>query len=382
MDLKAKQDEELGGQKKTKKIEGDNYVKKKKNVEDKLQKSVSNVVNLAEKNDFDPMIHSIKSENMYNTKKRFRKRDKQKKEKRKAVEKEIDYLKDYHDLLLENLSKETYSTKSPHLVISRKWFFKIKNHSIMVQNTRENSDGQSRQVYYDIETIGSAIKYIKKGNEFILNPSTTSRNTIFIVVRLIDLRHIKKLQFHTGLGHMIQKYDVDVHRGHCYVILSIINVDKKMSETETLICDEDLPLLKRFYINQIAIRKGNYHFGTTGTIYGLGYGPKSNRNEYGHSVCKFSNRKLSNFFYQILQFIFYSTHFIPFIPSDIEKKKTTTYEKSRLSMIDDNMRHFAEYSINRMCKKFAPVRKSISPLVDKLQVHLDVFPDKKRVNVR
>ena len=46
------------------------------------------------------------------------------------------------------------------------------------------------------------------------------------------------------------------------------------------------------------------------------------------------------------------------------------------------MRNFAEYSIDRMCKKFAPVRKSVSPLVDKLQVHLDVFPEKKRVNVR
>ena len=128
----------------------------------------------------------------------------------------------------------------------------------MLQNTRESFDGPSRQVYYNIETIGTAIKYVKKGNECVLNPSTTSRNTIFIVVRLTDLRHIKKLQFHTGLGHMIQKYDVDVHRDHCYVILSIINVDKKMSEIETLICDEDLPLLKRFYINQIAIRKGNY----------------------------------------------------------------------------------------------------------------------------
>ena len=111
---------------------------------------------------------------------------------------------------------------------------------------------------------------------------------------------------------MIQKYDVDVRRDHCYVMLSIIHVDKKMSKIATLICDGDLPLLKRFYINQIAIRKGNYDFDTTGTIYGLGYGPKSNRNEYGNSVCKFSNSKLSKYFNLILLFNFI---LIPFDPS-------------------------------------------------------------------
>ena len=87
---------------------------------------------------------------------------------------------------------------------------------------RETLDRNNRKVYYDIDTVGSNIKYMKKQNECVLNPSTTSRNTIFIVVRLADLRHIKKLQFHTQLGHMIEKYDVGVHRDRFYVILSII----------------------------------------------------------------------------------------------------------------------------------------------------------------
>ena len=136
---------------------------------------------------------------------------------------------------------------------------------------------------------------MKKQNECVLNPSTTSRNTIFIVIRLADLQHIKKIQFHTELGDMIEKYDVDIHRVQCYVIISIILVNKEMHKQESIIIDEDLPLLKHFFINQIAIKKGNYHFVTTGIIYGLGYGPKSNRNEFGHSVCKFSNSKFPNF---------------------------------------------------------------------------------------
>ena len=121
---------------------------------------------------------------------------------------------------------------------------------------------------------------MKKQNESVLSPSTTSRNTMFIVVCLADLQHIKKLQFHTQLGHMIEKYDVDVNRDRCYVILSIILVNKEMHKHESIIIGEDLPLLESFYINQIAIKKGNYHFDTTGTIYGLGCGPKSNRNEF------------------------------------------------------------------------------------------------------
>ena len=166
------------GQTKLRKYRG--KIAPKKKVEDKVPKSGSIVANQAEKFPFNPTIHSIKLENTYKTKKRFRKREKQKKEKRKAVEKDVDYLKDYNDLLLENLSKELYSTKSPHLVISQQWLFKIKNHSIMLQNTRESLDEPSRQVYLEIETIGSAIKYVKKGNACALNPSTTSRNTMLV----------------------------------------------------------------------------------------------------------------------------------------------------------------------------------------------------------
>ena len=53
---------------------------------------------------------------------------------------------------------------------------------------------------------------------------------------------------------------------------------------DPLIIDSELPLMKCLFVNQIAIKKGNGQFNTTGTIYGLGYGPKSNRNEYGHYV--------------------------------------------------------------------------------------------------
>ena len=94
-------------------------VKKKAKPDDKHELS-------GEKVEFNPAIHSIKKENVYQSPNRFLKRDKQKKEKRKAIEKEVAYMHDYNDLLLENLLKKYYDTKSPHLIISRRWFYQIK----------------------------------------------------------------------------------------------------------------------------------------------------------------------------------------------------------------------------------------------------------------
>ena len=50
----------------------------------------------------------------------------------------------------------------------------------------------------------------------------------------------------------------------------------------------------------------------------------------------------------------------------------------RLSEIDDTIRDFTEGSVDGLVKQFAPLRKTISPLVDKLQVHLDMFPEKEK----
>ena len=123
---------------------------------------------------YNPVIHTIKTNNNSGSKKRSRKRDKQKKQKRKAVEKEKDYLHDYYNLLLHNLLKEYYTTQSPYLVISRQWFFRIKNHSIMLKDARECNDKHGRKIYYEVDKIGKNVRYIQKDDTYILNPSTIS----------------------------------------------------------------------------------------------------------------------------------------------------------------------------------------------------------------
>ena len=92
----------------------------------------------------------------------------------------------------------------------------------MLKSARECLDGKKRQAYYEIDQIGANVKLVYKDNFSILNPSATSLNTIFIIVQLVDLSGINKLQFHTQLGHMIQKYKLNMYQDRCYVILSII----------------------------------------------------------------------------------------------------------------------------------------------------------------
>ena len=55
---------------------------------------------------------------------------------------------------------------------------------------------------------------------------------------------------------MIQKYDVKHGVDICYVILSIIKIDKQIQKTDPIIFDSDFPLMKRFFVHQIAIKKG------------------------------------------------------------------------------------------------------------------------------
>ena len=91
-------------------------------------------------------------------------------------------------------------------------------------------DENGRKVYYEVDKFGSNVRHVQKDNVFVLNHSTTSKNNIFIIVQLADLSQIEKLQFHTRLGHMIQKYNLNTHKDQCYVILSIIKIDKNVQK--------------------------------------------------------------------------------------------------------------------------------------------------------
>ena len=103
----------------------------------------------AKKIKYNPSIHSI---NINNTedKKPFRRYWKLEKKRRKALEKELRYIEDYNDLMLSNLIKELYTSKSPYLLISRKWVRKMKDNIILLNSGRESKNNNNRVIYYNI----------------------------------------------------------------------------------------------------------------------------------------------------------------------------------------------------------------------------------------
>ena len=154
-----------------------------------LQNKAKNVNNIytvekGEKVEYNSLIHSRNMGDEFISKKRYKKRDNQTDKRRKTITKEKQYTEQYNDLLLDNLLKQYYSTKSPHLIISGKWFYRIRKNIIMLKSIREVNIGKDRHVYYDIERFGDNVRYIQKGNVCILNPSSTKNNTIYIIVRL------------------------------------------------------------------------------------------------------------------------------------------------------------------------------------------------------
>ena len=59
-------------------------------------------------------------------------------------------------------------------------------------------------------------------------------------------------------------------------------------------------MVNKFHINQKKKNSSSYHFGTSGTIFGLGYGPKCHCNEHGYSIDRYSNSEYNAFFFVVL----------------------------------------------------------------------------------
>ena len=138
------------------------------------------------------------------------------------------YVKEYNDLMNNNLIKEFHTTKLPHLVFNHKWYQQFKNNIVMLKSPEEIMVDFKQQMHYKIDFFGSKVEYTRKGKFWILHPSSTPANTIFVIVRLRDIYHIPRVQYHTEFGEMISKYNLDKGREHCYELLSLIYIEKNI----------------------------------------------------------------------------------------------------------------------------------------------------------
>ena len=110
----------------------------------------------------------------------------------------------------------------------------------MVKSPMEIEIKSKRRMYYKIDFFGKDARYTQKGNTWILNISNTPKNTLYVLVRLDDIFHIPKVQYHTGFSKMISKYQFDKDQHHCYVLLLMIHIEKKVKNSPSFVEQNDV----------------------------------------------------------------------------------------------------------------------------------------------
>ena len=222
------------------------------------------------------------------SKSRYVKHDKEKKFKRKKKVRYEQKCHQYDEILRDQLVKKFARTKSPHVVLSNKTFNDMKLNVIMLTNPRIEKTSKTRNIYYDIKWMGDNIVINKKGKYHNLVPSRCPLNKLYLTIAIHELVHFDNLLFFTEKDVMIPDVNVNPNR-HGYVLLAFIYLKKTWTTENILLNNEGLDISNKFFINQVKQNQGNYHYGISGTVFGLGYGPKFHRNEHGHSVDRFSN---------------------------------------------------------------------------------------------
>ena len=78
-----------------------------------------------------------------------------------------------------------------------------------------------------------------------------------------------------------------------YDLLATVQVEPILRKNENVLTHEDILVTSRYLQKQTKTTKTDYHFGTTGHIYGFGYGPiYSSNQKTQHTVDKFAKSKL------------------------------------------------------------------------------------------
>ena len=94
------------------------------------------------------------------------------------------------DFLLDMLNKELYTTKSPHILVTRT-FCHIKQNSIILHHpVVENENSRSRNISYKIKYVGKKIELHQKKKYINLRPGSSSNNVVFILIDNREMIHI------------------------------------------------------------------------------------------------------------------------------------------------------------------------------------------------
>ena len=111
--------------------------------------------------------------------------------------------KNHDDFILDNLAKEYYTTKSPHLLITKSFHHIQENSIILHYPIVENGSSRNRKISYKINLIGKNIKFNRKKNYLNILPGTTKNNVIFFLVDNREMSNISKITLYAENGKRI-----------------------------------------------------------------------------------------------------------------------------------------------------------------------------------
>ena len=273
-----------------------------------------------------PLIPYVKeAKNIPKKKDRRRKYDKRISMKKKKLLKEKKFFQQHDDVMNTHIPYGIEANASPHIVVNQ-WFHRIKNNSIVLKLVSEDHTSKHRKIFYQIDSIGDNVKLVKKKSFIKLNVERTKNNKVFIVLKFKDALEIDKLSYFTETGNLIDrdKYEANT-KG--YVLLATIQSEPFLRTKSDSFTRDDMLIAKKFLQNQTQSSKTDYHFGTTGNIYGFGYGPVYTSNkDTQYSIDRFAKSKF------VCKLIFYWIYnllinYFTFFPKNQQRKRHRTKMK-------------------------------------------------------
>ena len=154
----------------------------------------------------------------------------------------------------------------------------------------EDKSSKHRKVFYNLETIGENVRFNKKKN-YNLNVEGTKNNKVFILTKYNDMLKVNKLSFVTETGNLIHIENYDINKKG-YILLATIQNELMLRNDPTTLSRDNILIAKKYLRNQTQSSKKDYHFGTTGHIYGLGFGPiYASNNETKYTIDHFTKSK-------------------------------------------------------------------------------------------
>ena len=127
------------------------------------------------------------------------------------------------DFLLDTLNKELYTTKSPHVLITRTFRHIEQNSIILHRPVVENENSRSRKISWKVKYVGKKIELYRKKKYINIRPGSTSNIVVFILIDNREMILIHKVTLYTENG---KRLDINSNK----------QLKKKYCRTSGMVC--------------------------------------------------------------------------------------------------------------------------------------------------